>query len=80
MSAATAASAGLADGDLATLTTQQGSLTHPVVVTPGMVDGVVWVPSNPRTAAGSARGAASTSAVLGAQNGSSVTLTKGGAL
>ncbi len=44
MSAATAAQAGLADGDKVTVTTDQGSLTVPVVVMP-MADRVVWLPA-----------------------------------
>ncbi|ROS76714.1 NADH-quinone oxidoreductase subunit G [Cellulomonas sp. PhB143] len=43
LSAATAASAGLADGDLVTVASDRGALTLPVAVTE-MVDHVVWVP------------------------------------
>lgn len=65
VSAATAADAGLADGDKVTVTTQAGSLTVPLAVT-DMADGVVWLPAN-----------SSGSAVrtdLGAGHGSRVTL------
>jgi NADH-quinone oxidoreductase subunit G len=44
MSAATAAQAGVADGDKVTVATGQGSVTLPVEVTT-MVDDVVWVPA-----------------------------------
>ncbi|HEY1624747.1 MAG TPA: NADH-quinone oxidoreductase subunit G, partial [Streptosporangiaceae bacterium] len=44
MSAATAAQAGLADGDKVTLATARGSVTLPVEVTT-MVDNVVWAPA-----------------------------------
>jgi NADH-quinone oxidoreductase subunit G len=45
VSAATAAEAGLADGDKATVTTEFGSVTAPLAVT-AMADGVVWLPAN----------------------------------
>jgi NADH-quinone oxidoreductase subunit G len=44
MSAATAARAGVADGDKVTVATGQGSVTLPVELTT-MVDNVVWVPA-----------------------------------
>ena len=44
VSAATAAQAGLADGDKVTVTTDRGSLTVPLEVVP-MADHVVWLPS-----------------------------------
>jgi NADH-quinone oxidoreductase subunit G len=44
MSAATAAEAGLADGDKVTVATGRGSVTVPVVVVP-MADHVVWLPA-----------------------------------
>ena len=37
---------GLGDGDELTVSTDAGSITLPLVVTPGMADGVVWVPTN----------------------------------
>jgi NADH-quinone oxidoreductase subunit G len=43
MSAATAAAAGVADGDKVTVASQTFSVTVPVEVTP-MADQVVWVP------------------------------------
>jgi len=45
VSAATAAAAGLADGDKVTVTTSVGSVTVPLDVTE-MADGVVWLPAN----------------------------------
>jgi NADH-quinone oxidoreductase subunit G len=65
VSAATAAEAGLADGDKVTVATEAGSVTVPLAVT-DMADGVVWLPAN-----------SSGSAVrtdLGAGHGSRVTL------
>jgi NADH-quinone oxidoreductase subunit G len=65
VSAATAAEAGLADGDKVTVATRAGSLTVPLAVT-DMADGAVWLPAN-----------SSGSAVrmdLGAGHGSRVTL------
>ncbi len=44
-SAATAAAAGLADGELVTINSEHGALTLPLAITE-MVDGVVWVPTN----------------------------------
>jgi NADH-quinone oxidoreductase subunit G len=45
VSVATAAAAGLADGDKVTVTTTAGSVTVPLDVTE-MADGVVWLPAN----------------------------------
>jgi NADH-quinone oxidoreductase subunit G len=45
VSTATAAAAGLADGDKVTVTTTAGSVTVPLDVTE-MADGVVWLPAN----------------------------------
>jgi len=45
VSAATAAAAGLADGDKVSVTTTAGSVTVPLDVTE-MADGVVWLPAN----------------------------------
>jgi NADH-quinone oxidoreductase subunit G len=45
VSAATAAAAGLADGDKVTVTSTAGSVTVPLDVTE-MADGVVWLPAN----------------------------------
>jgi NADH-quinone oxidoreductase subunit G len=65
VSAATAADAGVADGDKVTVSSAAGSVTVPVAVTE-MVDGVVWLPAN---SPGSA-----TRADLVAGHGSRVTL------
>jgi NADH-quinone oxidoreductase subunit G len=64
-SAATAAAAGVADGDKVTVATTAGSVTVPLDVTE-MADGVVWLPTN---SAGSA-----VRTDLGAGHGSRVTL------
>ena len=69
-SAATAAAAGLADGDAVTVTAEHGSITLPLAVTE-MVDGVVWLPAN---SPGSA-----VNAGLRTGAGSVVTITPGGA-
>jgi NADH-quinone oxidoreductase subunit G len=45
VSPATAAAAGLADGDKVTVASEAGSVTVPVAVTE-MADGVVWLPTN----------------------------------
>jgi NADH-quinone oxidoreductase subunit G len=45
VSAATAASAGLGDGEKVTVATPAGSVTVPLLVT-DMADGVVWLPTN----------------------------------
>jgi len=65
MSAATAADAGVADGDKVTVASATGSVTVPVAVT-DMTDGVVWLPAN---STGSA-----VRADLAAGHGSRVTL------
>ncbi len=65
LSAATAAAAGVADGDKVTVATAAGSVTVPAAVTQ-MADGVVWLPAN---SAGSA-----VRADLVAGHGSRVTL------
>jgi NADH-quinone oxidoreductase subunit G len=46
VSAGTAESLGLADGDTVTVSANGGSVTAPVEVTEGMVDHVVWLPTN----------------------------------
>ena len=77
MSAATAAQAGLADGDKVTVATEQGSVTVPVEVV-SMADHVVWLPAaglNPGPAGPAAAGGSSTiRAELGAGHGATVTL------
>ena len=68
MSAATAAEAGVADGDKVTIATDRGSVTVPVDVVP-MTDRVVWLP-----AAGLPGQRSTLRAELGAGHGSTVTL------
>jgi NADH-quinone oxidoreductase subunit G len=68
MSAATAAEAGVADGDKVTIATDRGSVTVPVDVVP-MADRVVWVP-----ATGLPGQRSTIRAELGAGHGSTVTL------
>jgi NADH-quinone oxidoreductase subunit G len=65
VSPATAAAAGVSDGEKVTVTTTAGALTIPVEVTP-MADDVVWLPT---ASAGSA-----VRTDLGAGHGSRVTL------
>jgi NADH-quinone oxidoreductase subunit G len=74
MSAATAAEAGVADGDKVTVATERGSVTLPVEVLP-MADQVVWLPSaglpqGPRTE----HPGSTIHAELGAGHGATVTL------
>jgi NADH-quinone oxidoreductase subunit G len=68
MSAATAAAAGVADGDKVIVATDRGSVTVPVEVVP-MADHVVWLP-----AAGTGGHRSTVRAELGAGHGSTVTL------
>ena len=58
------------DGELVTVSTGAGSVTAPVVVEPGMVDHVVWLPTN-STGCHVRSG-------LGVDAGAVVTITKGG--
>jgi NADH-quinone oxidoreductase subunit G len=67
MSAATAAEAGVADGDKVTLATGRGSVTVPAEIVP-MADHVVWLP------AAGLPGGATLRAELGAGHGATVTL------
>jgi NADH-quinone oxidoreductase subunit G len=67
MSAATAAEAGVADGDKVTVATDQGSVTVPVEVVP-MADHAVWLP------AAGLRAGSTIRAELGAGHGAMVTL------
>lgn len=70
VSAGTAETFGLLDGELITVSTGAGSVTAPVVVEPGMVDHVVWLPAN-STGSHVRSG-------LGVDAGAVVTITKGG--
>ncbi|GAB78053.1 NADH dehydrogenase subunit G [Austwickia chelonae] len=70
LSAATAAALDIVDGMAVTVSTMRGSITLPAQITP-MVDHVVWLPTN---SAGSR-----VRAILGADAGDVVTVTKGGA-
>jgi NADH-quinone oxidoreductase subunit G len=67
MSAATAAEAGVADGDKVTVATGRGSVTVPAEIVP-MADHVVWLP------AAGLPGGATIGAELGAGHGAMVTL------
>jgi NADH-quinone oxidoreductase subunit G len=49
VSAATAESLGVVDGDTVTVSANGGSVTAPVEVAQGMVDHVVWLPTNSGT-------------------------------
>ncbi len=60
----------VADGDPVTVTGTLGSVTVPVRVTDGMLDGVVWLPTNSK--------GCSVHADLGTGAGAHVTVTKGG--
>ncbi|GAA1164144.1 NADH-quinone oxidoreductase subunit G [Ornithinimicrobium humiphilum] len=68
LSAATAASVGVADGEPVAVSTERGSIVLPVEVT-AMHDGVVWLPTN---SVGSA-----VRATLGVDAGAVVTITRG---
>lgn len=68
VSASTAASHGVADGDLLSVSTERGQIVLPVAVTT-MQDGVVWVPTN---SVGS-----SVRATLGVDAGAVVTISRG---
>ncbi|GAB3885509.1 NADH-quinone oxidoreductase subunit G [Terrabacter terrigena] len=75
LSEASAAGLGVVEGDTVTVTGPAGSVTLPAVITPGMVDGVVWLPTNSRGAVQSC----SVRAGLGTDAGGRVNVTKGGA-
>ncbi len=70
VSPASAVALGVTHGDPLTVTGPRGSVTLPVVVTEGMVDGVVWLPTNSREC--------SVRPGLGVDAGDPVTVTKGG--
>ena len=61
----------VADGDAVTISSGTGSVSVPVVVTEGMVDGVLWLPTN---SAGCA-----VRSNLGVDAGARVSVSKGGA-
>jgi NADH-quinone oxidoreductase subunit G len=71
MSAATAAQAGVADGDKVTVATDHGSVTVPAEIVP-MADDVVWLP------AAGLPGGSTIRAELGAGHGAMVTLRRPG--
>jgi NADH-quinone oxidoreductase subunit G len=75
MSAATAAQAGVTDGDKVTVATDRGSVTVPAEIVP-MADQVVWLPAAglPGPAPGAPGGGATIRAELGAGHGAVVTL------
>ncbi|NUO89404.1 MAG: molybdopterin-dependent oxidoreductase, partial [Dermatophilaceae bacterium] len=75
LSEASATGLGVVDGDLVTVTGPAGGVTLPVAVTVGMVDGVVWLPTNSR----STDQTCSVRAGLGTDAGGRVNVTKGGA-
>ncbi|GAB3054378.1 NADH-quinone oxidoreductase subunit G [Intrasporangium mesophilum] len=62
---------GVADGDPVTVTGPTGSVTLPALVTEGMVDGVVWLPTNSKDC--------SVRTGLGTDAGGYVAVAKGGA-
>jgi NADH-quinone oxidoreductase subunit G len=71
LSEAAAAALGVVDGDEVTVTGPAGSVTVPALVTEGMLDGVVWLPTNSRNC--------SVRTGLGTDAGGRVAVTKGGA-
>ncbi len=71
VSPALAARLAVVDGDEVTVSSGTGSVSVPVLVTDGMVEGVVWLPTN-------SQGCAVRSA-LGVDAGGRVTVSKGGA-
>ena len=69
--AALAARLAVVDGDEVTVSSGSGSVSVPVLVADGMVDGVVWLPTNSLGCA--------VRSTLGVDAGARVTVTKGGA-
>ena len=61
----------VADGDAVTVSSGSGSVSVPVEVADGMVDGVVWLPTN--------SGGCAVRSSLGVDAGARVTVSKGGA-
>ncbi|MDV3223227.1 NADH-quinone oxidoreductase subunit G [Intrasporangium sp.] len=72
LSPADAARLGVGDGAAVTVTGPRGSITLPALVTEGMVDGVVWIPTNSRDA--------SVRAGLGSEAGHRVAVNASGAV
>ena len=68
VSAATAEALGLADGETVTVSANGGSVSAPLQVTAGMVDHVVWLPTN--------TGGSTVRASLRASGGAVVTLAR----
>ena len=79
LSKASAAGLGLVEGDHVTVSGPAGSVTLPAVVTEGMVDGVVWLPTNSRSTSDSTHQDCSIRSGLGTDAGGRVHVTKGGA-
>src|SRR6478735_2170931 len=79
LSEASAAGLGLVEGDHVTVSGPAGSVTLPAVVTEGMVDGVVWLPTNSRSTSDSTHQDCSIRSGLGTDAGGRVHVTKGGA-
>ncbi|MFM6851699.1 MAG: molybdopterin-dependent oxidoreductase, partial [Terrabacter sp.] len=75
LSEASAAGLGVVDGDPVTVTGPAGSVTLPAAVTVGMVERVVWLPTNSR----GVDEICSVRAGLGTDAGGRVNVTKGGA-
>ena len=71
LSAATAAEAGVSDGEKVTVATERGSVTVPVEIVP-MADHAVWLP------AAGLPGGSTLNAELGAGHGAMVTLRRPG--
>ncbi len=71
LSATSAAALGVEDGDDVVVTGPVGSVTVPALVTDGMLDGVVWLPTNSKDC--------SVRTDLGTDAGGRVAVTKGGA-
>jgi NADH-quinone oxidoreductase subunit G len=70
LSVASAAALDVVDGDEVTVTGPVGSVSVPALVTDGMLDGVVWLPTNSKDC--------SVRTGLGTDAGGRVAVTKGG--
>ena len=71
LSVTSAAALGVGDGDEVVVTGPTGSVRVPALLTDGMLDGVVWLPTNSRDC--------SVRTDLGTDAGGRVAVTKGGA-